>query len=70
MRLIRISALSSEQLGALEKLYRNTREVRLRTRAQMILPAAEQQHLIAEEIAAIIRCSEEMVRTWLKRYLA
>lgn len=28
------------------------------------------QHLTAAEIAAIVRCSEETVRRWLKRYLA
>lgn len=69
MRPIQISDLSSEQLGTLEELYRTTRDVRLRTRAQIILLAAE-QHLTAAEIAAIVRCSEETVRRWLKRYLA
>jgi hypothetical protein len=61
MRPIRIPALSSEQLGALEELYRTTRDVRLRTRARMILLAAE-QHLSAGQIAAIVRCGEETVR--------
>ena len=37
MKPIRIPALNSEQLGALEKAYRTTRDVRLRTRAQMVL---------------------------------
>jgi transposase len=66
---IRIPALSPEQLDALEKLYRTTREARLRTRAQMVLLAAERR-LVAEEIAEIVRSSEETVRRWLKRYLA
>ncbi len=68
MKPIRIPALSSEQLSALEELYHATRDVRLRTRSQMILLAAE-QHLTAGEIAAIVRCGEETVRRWLKRYL-
>jgi transposase len=69
MRPIRIPALSPEQLGALEKLYRTTRDARLRTRAQMVLLAAE-RHMTAAEIAGIVRASEETVRRWLKRYLA
>lgn len=69
MRPIRIPTLSPEQLDALEKLYRTTREARLRTRAQMVLLAAEQR-LSAAEIAEIVRASEETVRRWLKRYLA
>jgi hypothetical protein len=37
MKPIRIPTLSPEQLDALERLYRTTREARLRTRAQMLL---------------------------------
>jgi transposase len=69
MKPIRIPTLDSEQLTELEKLYRTTREARLRTRAQMVLLAAEQS-LTAAEIAEIVRASEETVRRWLKRYLA
>ncbi|MDP9481221.1 MAG: helix-turn-helix domain-containing protein [Actinomycetota bacterium] len=69
MRPIRIPRLNLEQLGALEKLYRTTRDARLRTRAQMVLLAAEQR-LTAAQIAEIVRGSEETVRRWLKRYLA
>ena len=43
MKPIRIPTLSPEQLDALEKLYRATHEARLRTRAQMVLLAAEQR---------------------------
>ena len=41
MKPIRIPTLNSEQLDTLEKLYRTTRDARLRTRAQMVLLAAE-----------------------------
>ena len=61
MKPIRIPTLGSEQLDALEKFYRTTRDARLRTRAQMILLAAE-QHLTAAAIAEIVRASEETVR--------
>ncbi len=69
MRPIRLDALSAEQLRELDGLYRGTRDVRVRTRAQMVLLAAE-QGLVAAEIAAIVRQDEETVRRWFARYLA
>jgi transposase len=69
MKPIRVPNLLPEQLAELEELYRSTRSVRLRTRAQMVLLAAERR-LSAAEIAKIVRASEETVRRWLKRYLA
>jgi transposase len=68
MRPIRIHDLVPEQLVELEDLYRATRNARLRTRAQMVLLAAERR-LTAAQIAEIVRASEETVRRWLKRYL-
>lgn len=69
MKPIEITDRSAEQLTELADLYRATRSIRLRTRAQMVLLAAE-QHLTASAIAAIVRESEETVRRWLKRYRA
>lgn len=69
MKPIRVPDLAPEQLTELEELYRSTRKVRLRTRAQMVLLAAE-QCLTAAQISEIVRASEETVRRWLKRYLA
>ena len=69
MKPIRVPELAPQQLAQLEKLYHTTRNVRLRTRAQMVLLAAE-RHLTAAQIAEIVRASEETVRRWLKRYLA
>jgi transposase len=69
MKPIRIPTLDSEGLAELEELYRTTRDARLRTRAQMVLLAAERR-MTAAEIAQIVRASEETVRRWLKRYLA
>jgi transposase len=62
-------ALTAEQVDVLAELYRTTHHVRLRTRAQMVLLAAEQQ-LGVREIAAIVRECEGTVRCWLKRYRA
>ena len=69
MKPIRIPDLSPERLSELEEMYRSTRNVRLRTRTQMVLLAAE-RGLSAAQIAQIVRASEETVRRWLKRYLA
>ncbi len=55
-----------DALAELDSLYHSTRDVRLRTRAQMILLAAE-QGLVAHQIAVIVRKHEHTVRRWLKR---
>jgi transposase len=66
---IQLSPLSPVQIEALHALYRTTKDVRLRTRAQMILLAAE-QGMSAPTIAQIVRENEQTVRHWLKRYRA
>lgn len=43
--------------------------MRLRTRPQIVLLAAEQR-LTAPAIAQIVREDDQTVRTWLKRYLS
>jgi transposase len=66
---LRLSPLSEEQLDELQELYRTTKDVRLRTRSQMILLAAE-QGMTAPAIAQIVRESDQTVRNWFKRYQA
>jgi transposase len=66
---LRLPEPTPEALAELATLYRTTRSVRLRTRAQMVLLALEQQ-LCAPAIAQIVRIDEETVRRWLKRYRA
>src|ERR671937_3206344 len=66
---LEIPVPTAEELDALETLYRTTRHVRLRTRAQIVLLAGEQR-LAAPAIARIVREDEQTVRRWLKRYLA
>jgi len=66
---LEIPVLTVEELEALEKLYRSTKEVRLRTRAQIVLLAGE-QHLTAATIAKIVREGDQTVRNWLKRWMA
>jgi transposase len=69
MRALRLDSLNVDQLRELDDLYRTTRDVRVRTRAQMILLAAEQR-LAVSEVAAIVRESDETVRRWVHRYAA
>jgi len=58
MRALRMPELREDQLAELSKTYRNTKDVRIRTRVQMVLLAVE-QHLTAPRIAIIVR---EMLR--------
>ena len=66
---IRLRNLTDKELVELDELYRTTKEVRIRTRAQMILLAAEQE-LTAPQIAQIVRKDDQTVRNWLKRFEA
>ena len=54
MRRMNLAPLNLEQILELDGLYRTTRDVRLRTRAQMILLAGE-QGMSTPEIAVIVR---------------
>ncbi len=69
MRPIQLPPQTPEQVETLDRLYRTTKDVRLRQRAQLVLLAAE-KGLVAAEIGDIVRLSEESVRRWLKRYVA
>lgn len=66
---IQLSPLSPAQIEELQTLYRTTKDVRLRTRTQIILLAAE-QGMSAPMIAQIVRENDQTVRNWLKRYSA
>ncbi len=67
MKRLQVPVPDPEGLKALERLYRTTRDVRLRSRAQIVLLAIEKQ-MAAAEIASIVRTDEQTVRRWLKRY--
>ena len=67
MKPIEVRPLTAEELSALDDLYHQTKVVRVRTRAQMILLAAEEK-LTAPQIAKIVRQDEQTVRRWLKRF--
>ena len=67
MKALQLAPQKPEQIDELKVLYRKTKDVRLRTRAQMILLAA-QQGMRAPAIAEIVRESDQTVRNWFKRY--
>lgn len=69
MKALHLPTQTSEQLAALDELYRATKDVRIRQRVQLVLLASE-KGMVACEIAAIVRLSEQSVRNWLKRYVA
>jgi transposase len=69
MRPLRLPPIAPRQHAPLDRRYRTTKVPRLRTRAQMILLAAE-QGFKGPQIAAIVREREATVLRWLKRDLA
>src|SRR5215203_2348674 len=66
---IRVRDVATDEQKALETLYHETKDVRIRQRVQMILLAIEQK-MIAREIAVIVRTDDETVRSWIKRFNA
>lgn len=68
-RLIRRGALSDGRPRKLVEFYHTTRNVWVRTRAEITLPAGG-RGMVATEIPAIARWNEETVQRWSARYLA
>ena len=66
---VRLPQLTAEQLAELDTIYRTSQDKRARTRAQIILLAAE-KGLLAPQIAEIVRETDQTVRNCLKQYMA
>jgi transposase len=66
---LEIPPLAAEEVEALDTLYRSTKDMRVRTRAQIILLAGEQQMKVPT-IARIVRTDDQTVRNWFKRWMA
>jgi transposase len=66
---LRIRELTADEIRELDQLYHETKDVRLRLRAQIVLLAADNK-LIAPEIAKVVRVNDQSVRNWLRRYMA
>jgi transposase len=69
MKPIEIRPLTSEELTQLDALFHRTKDVRVRSRAQMMLLGAEYK-MTAPQIAKIVRQDEQTVRRWIKRFNA
>lgn len=69
MKAIEIRPITTEELQALNDLYHHTKDVRLRTRAQMMLLIIEDK-MTAPQIAKIVRQNDQTVRRWIKRFNA
>jgi transposase len=69
MKPIEVRPLTTAELTQLDELYRRTKNVRVRNRAQMILLGAEDK-MTAPPIAKIVRQDEQTVRRWIKRFNA
>jgi transposase len=66
---LEIAPLTTDEVEALDTLYRSTKDVRVRTRAHIILLAGEQR-MTATAIARIMRIDDQTVRNWFKRWTA
>lgn len=66
---IEVRPVSLEEKAELETLYRQTKDVRIRERTQIILLAVEQK-MTAPQIGEIVRRNDQTVRTWIKRFNA
>jgi transposase len=66
---IGVREVASAEQKALETLYHETKDVRIRQRVQIILLASEHK-MIAPQIASIVRTNDQTVRTWIKRFNA
>jgi len=66
---IQVRDPSPEEFKELETLFRQTKDVRIRERTQIILLAAEQQ-MTAPQISTIVRRNDQTVRTWIRRFNA
>lgn len=64
---IRVRDVPSTEREALETLYHETKDVRIRQRVQIILLAVERQ-MVAQQIASIVRTNDQTVRNWIKRF--
>lgn len=67
MKPISVRELTQDEIDELHTMYDKTKDVRMRTRAQMVLLSAE-QNMTAQQIGQIVRKNDQTVRRWLKRY--
>lgn len=64
---IQVREITPEEMNDLQTLYRQTKDVRIRERTQIILLATE-QGMTVPEIKRIVRRDAQTVRIWIKRF--
>lgn len=66
---IQVRELKKGELEGLQSLYDKTKDVRVRTRTQMLLLAVE-KNMTAPQIGQIVRKNDQTVRRWIRRFNA
>ena len=66
---IQVRELNKGELEEIQSLYDKTKDVRIRTRTQMILLAVE-ENMTAPQIGQIVRKNDQTVRRWIRRFNA
>jgi len=66
---IQVRELNKGELEENQSLYDKTKDVRIRTRTQMILLAVE-ENMTAPQIGQIVRKNDQTVRRWIRRFNA
>lgn len=66
---LRVREIKQAELEKLQELYDKTQDVRLRTRAQIILLSSE-QNMTTPQISVIVRLNDQTVRRWMRRFNA
>jgi len=66
---IKVRELNKGELEELRSHYNKTKDVRIRTRTQMILLAVEKE-MTASQIGQIVRKNDQTVRRWIRRFNA
>jgi len=69
MKKLKLRELPQEEYEELKTLYDKTKDVRIKSRAQMILLGHE-QNMTVQQIVEIVRESDQTVRRWIKRFNA
>ena len=66
---IQVRELKKGELEEIQSLYDKTKDVRIRTRTQMILLAVG-KNMTAPQIGQIVRKNDQTVRRWIRRFNA
>lgn len=69
MKKLKPREIPQKEYAELKTLYDKTKDVRLKSRAQMILLAHEHK-MTVQQIVEIVRESDQTVRRWIKRFNA